>query len=732
MSVSRAKLVSGLPPQIGRSLPRIEDERALRGKACHVDDIKLPGLLHAAFARSTAARASLLHIDTQVAGRQPGVRAVFTGSMLGNLPALTMNGVVQGLRQFERALLAVDRVHAVGEPIALVVAETAEVAHEAAELIEVQYDFEEPVVDVAAALASPPLIHGWPNNEVFAHRSVHGDCDGAFARATHVVQVRFNMPRVAPVALEPRGTLAAFCSGSRTLTVWLGNQTPHRARSELARILGFELDAIRVIAPDVGGAFGGKASLYPEDVLVAWASMKLARPVKWIATRNEEFTSASHGRGAAASAEAALDSAGHFLAVRASLIFPVGHWGTYSAAVPAWNAARILPGPYAVPAVDICARGVVTNSAPVGIYRGAGRPEAAMLMERLMEEAGRACGVDSIEVRRRNLIVPEAMPYRTPTAQCLDSGDYPRMLQRTLEAAQYEALLRTQAQRRANGALFGIGICIYLEPCGQGSESAKLSVDADGRFHLACGTSSQGQGHRTVLAQIAADHLGVPIESIEVVEGDTGQTPTGVGAVASRSMAIGGSAVKLVAIELRHMLADRGITSTEPLEATVVYETSAEAWSSGCALATVSVDIDTGETTVQQFIWVDDAGIIVNPLLAHGQMLGGLAQGLGQILCERVHYDASGQLLTGTLMDYPLLRADQMPQVQLSTMSTPTRANALGTKGVGESGCIAAPAAVYNAALDALRPVGVTELDIPLTSEVVWRAMRRARQSPHG
>src|SRR6266850_921506 len=288
MSVSRAKLVSALPPQIGRSLPRIEDERALRGKACHVDDLKLPGLLHAAFARSTAARASLRHIDTQVAGRQPGVRAVFTGSMLGNLPALTMNSVVQGLRQFERALLAVDRVHAVGEPIALVVAETAEVAHEAAELIEVQYDFEEPVVDVAAALASPPLIHGWPNNEVFAHRSVHGDCDGAF---------------------------------------------------------------------------GGKASLYPEDVLVAWASMKLARPVKWIATRNEEFTSASHGRGAAASAEAALDSAGHFLAVRASLIFPVGHWGTYSAAVPAWNAARILPGPYAVPAVDICARGVVTNSA---------------------------------------------------------------------------------------------------------------------------------------------------------------------------------------------------------------------------------------------------------------------------------------------------------------------------------------------------------------------------------
>ena len=732
MSVPQANLRSQSSPQIGLSLPRIEDDRALRGKACYVDDLKLSGVLHAAFARSTVARAFLRHVDIEAARRKPQVRAVFTGAMIQELPALTMNGVIPELRQLERTLLAVDRVLAVGEPIALVVADTAEAALEAVDLIEVQYALEEPLVDATAALAASSLMEEWPDNEVFTHHHVNGDPDGAFARASHRVQVRFTMPRVAPVALEPRGTLAEFRPESPTLTVWLGNQTPHRARIELARILGLELSAVRVIAPDVGGAFGGKASLYPEDVLVAWAAMQLRRPVKWIATRNEEFVSASHGRGVTASAEAALDEQGHFLALRADLVFPIGHWGTYSAAVPAWNAARILPGPYAIPAVDIRARGVLTNSAAVGIYRGAGRPEAAMLMERLIEEAGRACGLDSIEVRHRNLIPPQAFPYRTPTAQCLDSGDYPRLLQRTLELGQYAALRRAQVQRRADGALYGIGVCMYLEPCGQGSESARLSVDCDGKFLLACGTSSQGQGHRTALAQIAADYLNVPIERIDVTEGDTARTPTGVGAVASRSMAIGGSAVKVAAIKLHGMLADRDAACREPLEVSVLYEAAGEAWSAGCALATVSVDAETGELTVERFIWIDDAGVIVNPLLAHGQMLGGLAQGLGQILCEQVYYDASGQLLTGTLMDYALLRADQMPHVELHTMSTPTRANALGSKGVGESGCIVAPAAVYNAALDALRPMGVTELDIPLSSEVIWRAMRRAAHARHG
>jgi carbon-monoxide dehydrogenase large subunit len=424
-------------------------------------------------------------------------------------------------------------------------------------------------------------------------------------------------------------------------------------------------------------------------------------------------------------AQAAVDSRGQFAAIRAEMEFPLGSWGTLSAAVPAVNAARILPGPYRVPAVDIRARGIVTNTAAVGIYRGAGRPEAAMIMERLMECAAAVTGLDPVEIRRRNLLKAEDLPIRTPTGERLDTGDYRRLLDRALESSGYAQLRRMQVERRARGELFGIGICVYVEPCGKGWESARIRVAPDGKFIVSCGTSSQGQGHRTALAQIAADRLGVPLGNIEIVEGDTSATPEGVGALASRSIAIGGSAIVSAVEELKAKMAASGDTAEEH-EVTIQYTAPHEAWSSGCGIATVTIDAETGVLRVQRLLWVDDAGLVINPQLAEGQMYGGLAQGLGQVLCEKIHYDADGQLLTGSLMDYSILRADQMPVVELHSMASTTDANLLGAKGVGESGCIVAPALVYNAALDALRPLGVTDLPMPLTSENIWRAITRA------
>ena len=714
----------GHPPFIGQSVPRVEDDRLLRGEGCYVSDLRLANTVHAAFVRSPVARARLLAVRTSEAERHPGVLLVLTGRMTAGLDALSVNPVVPGIRLFHRPLLAIDRLNAVGEAIAMVVAGTLEAALEAVELVEVEYEALQPAVATHEAGAAEPLFSGWQDNYAFSQEWERGDVRQCFEEAAHVIEVDFTMPRVAPMPLEPRATLATWTSKPDLLTVYLGTQTPHRARTEIARILELDRSSVRVVTPDVGGAFGGKASIYPEEVLVAAASIRLGRPVRWVATRNEDFTSASHGRGGHLKAQASLTADGRITAIRADVEFPIGLWGTYSAAVPAINAARILPGPYAVPVVKINTRGVVTNTAPVGIYRGAGRPEAAMLMERLLERAALTVSLDPVEIRRRNLLRAADLPLLTPTGQRLDSGDYRRMLDLALEASDYVKLRREQVERRAAGELFGIGICVYVEPCGLGWESARLTRAPDGRVTLACGTSSQGQGHRTAMAQIAADCLGIAFDEITVLEGDTATTPAGVGALASRSIAIGGSAVKRAAEELLAKIAALSGPQTEPVEASVSYNAPHEAWSSGCAVSSVSVDAETGELQVLDFVWVDDAGLVINPKLVEGQLLGGLAQGLGQVLCERLYYDGDGQLLTGSLMDYAVLRADQMPRIELRSIHSSTDANALGAKGVGESGCIVAPAAIYNAALDAVAPLGITDLPIPLSSENIWLAIK--------
>ncbi len=739
---------------IGRSRLRVEDERLLTGRGRYVNDVSLPGCLYVAFVRSVHGAAALRRIGTDAAAAVPGVVAVFTGADVADLGAPAVNHLLPGLRVPPFQVLARDAVCAVGQPVAAVVAATPEAAADGAELVEIDYEPTEVTLTPVQTKGEAAVSHDWRS----------GDADAAFRTAARVVRVRVEHSRVAPMPLEPRAAAAYWDAGEERLTVWLSTQTPHRARQDLATILRIDAARIRVIAPDVGGAFGGKASIFPEDIFVAWASRRLGRPVRWRGSRGEDLLAGTHGRGGTLEGELAVSTDGKALALRARLSFPLGHWMPYSGVVPGWNAARILPGPYSIAAVDIHLDAFPDNTAAVGIYRGAGRPEAAMLLERLMDEAARELAIDPVELRRRNLLVGHAAPRVTPTGVALDSGNYGVVLEEAVELAGYAALRERQAARRANGGIFGVGVAMYVEPCGQGWESAVVRLARNGSIVAATGSTAQGQGRETAYAQIVADVLALPPDAVSVKHGDTDQTPAGIGALASRSTAIGGSALLRAAQELRtkacalaarllqlrpeqiivdedgfaldtdperriswKLLADAAYAEdSEGLVSSVVFHADGEAWSSGCCIAAVSIDADTGVPTIEHLAWVDDAGVVVNPLLVEGQLLGGMAQGIGEALMERVVYDGDGQILTGSLMDYALPRAADMPPVLLRSLATPSPVNALGAKGVGEAGCIGVPAAIVNAVVDALAPFGVRHLDMPLTSEKIWRALRDA------
>ncbi len=742
-------------PWIGRARSRVEDERLTIGHGRFVSDLTPQDCLHLAFARSPYAHAMLTEVGIEDAAAVPGVAAVITGDDVAGLDDLPVNPLLPGIRQPRFPVLARDRLRAVGEPVAAVIAYTLATAVDAAELVEIDCDPLDPALGTEEG--GPDLFEDVPANRAFAHRWHAGDGDDVFAAAHSTVSVQVDHERVAPFALEPRAALAEPADDG-ALTVWLSTQTPHRARDDLAALLGLEATKVRVVAPDVGGAFGGKASLYPEELMVAWAAQQLGRPVKWVASRGEELLAATHGRGLATRAVAALAEDGRVVALRAQIAAPLGHWMPFSAVVPARNAGRILPGPYAISAVDIEAHGTLTSTAPMGIYRGAGRPEAAALMERLMDAGAVAVDLDPVEIRRRNLIPASAMPYSTPTGETYDSGDYVACLDRACAAAGYDALRRDQAARRARGELVGIGVAVYVEPCGTGWEGAEIRLAADGTIVAATGSSAQGQGRETTVQAIVADGLGVPPEIVRVAEGDTLEVPAGIGALASRSTAIGGSAVVEAAENFRAKAVgaaatllqakheDIELTAAGPrdaaggaeiawaalaeaagaLAAEIRYTVPGEAWAYGACIAVLSVDPETGVPTVEGITWADDAGVVVNPLLADGQLVGGLAQGLGQALMERIVYDDDGQLVTGSLMDYAVPRAADMPPVDLHRSETPATVNRLGAKGVGEAGCIGIPAAILNAAYDALAPIGVRELRMPLTPARLWDAMRRA------
>ncbi|WP_196941918.1 xanthine dehydrogenase family protein molybdopterin-binding subunit [Pseudooceanicola algae] len=724
-------------------MKRREDPALLKGAGHYVDDLSPPGCLVMDFFRSPEPSGRILSIDKADALAVEGVVAVLGAADLPLKGSSAVNMLIKGARQRPFDVLAGDVVTALGQPVVAVVAQNRAAALDGAEALLVE-------IEPGETLDSAP------------HPTAHhasGDAGAALDSAAVRVEAALNHARLAPMALEPRAALADW--DGQTLTLHLSTQTPFRAREDLARILGLPLAQVRVIAPDVGGAFGGKASIYPEEVALAFAAHQLGRAVKWTATRSDDLMAATHGRGAETRAEIGLDAAGLITAFRAELTFSLGSWTPYSAYAPARNAARILPGPYRCGPVDIHLATRFENRAPMGIYRGAGRPEAVMLTERLIDKAALAAGIDPLDLRRRNILRSGDFPYASPTGELLDQSNPAALLDRLEREADYAALRARQARRRAEGEVVGIGLALYIEPCGQGWETARLRLCADGSFAAQTGASAQGQGRETAFAQIAADVLCVAPECVQVGEGDTAALSNGLGALASRSTAIGGSAMLRAARRFLDQacarLADlQGLARDDilpgeggllvgnrllgwpeiaclpgfaDLAVEETYTAPREAWASGAVLAEVSVDPDTGVPLVERIIWVDDAGRVINPMLLKGQMMGGLAQGLGHVFMERIAYDDDGQLLTGSLMDYAVPRAGDMPRdLHLHSEPTLSGANDLGAKGVGEAGCIGVPPALVNAVQDALSPFTRQDLHLPLTSENIWRAMHPAKE----
>ncbi len=695
---------------IGQSQLRREDAKLVTGMGCFAGDVKLDNLLQVSFARSYVPAGRIVACDLNGALNMPGVAAVFSGKHVCHLGNLSVNPVLDIKRKTDFPILAFEEVEAVGQPIAAVLATSVNLGLDALEAVLVDIQEED------ARIQETALSGSWKA----------GDVERQFAQADHIVEVSVDHPRLAPSPLEPRGITVKYDSTSDSLTVWCSTQTPHRARTELARILDIDPCRIRVIAPDVGGAFGMKASLYPEEVFTVWAALNQRRSTRWIASRADDFLSATHGRGASSSAQMAITEQGDFLAIRARIENPLGHWLPTSAAVPSWNAGRILPCGYRIESVDIETEGRLSNTAPVGIYRGAGRPEAACLMERLVDEAAVITGIDPIDLRLKNLLSPNDLPYTTATGIVLDSGRYAEAIEILKKKANYEDIKANRDRRRAQGELVGVGVAFYIEPCGSGWESARVTLNPDGSALAATGGSSQGHGRETAFAQIVAERLGISMDSVSVVHGDTEKCPNGIGALASRSTAIGGSAIRRACDEILAIKQDSG-GHQEPVTAEIEYENSGEAWGYGCYIIYLSIDPATGILTIEAATCVDDVGNIINLTAVEGQIMGGFAQGLGEALMERIVYDDEGQLLTGSFTDYAVPRAADMPPLSISKLVTPSPCNELGAKGVGEAGTIGAPAAILNAAVDALRPLGVEKLQMPLTGEQLWRAIKNAQ-----
>ena len=757
---------------IGRPLKRREDHRLLTGAGSFVDDLRPPGCAHVALLRSPHAHARIARLDVEAARRAPGVLLVVTGRDTAHLAPMPVNRMMPDMKVPPHPILADGVVTSTGIPVAAVVAESVYAAHDALDLIEVEYEPLPALPEPEGALAAgaPAVFPGVDGNRVLHRALREGEAAAAFAEAAHVVSLRVAQSRVSAVALEPRSVLATFDRFTEELTMWVSCQAPFRIRAEVARLLELPESRVRVIAPDVGGGFGVKTGPYREDVLLAWLARRLARPVKWVATRREDQATTNQARGSVCEGELALDADGRITGLRARIASPLGSSLMNAAAGSPWNHARLLPGAYVVPACDIAVSGAVTTTAPVAAYRGAGRPEACFYIERLMDTAARVIGLDPAELRRRNLIPPERFPFRTVTGQSYDSGDYPQALERALAAADYAGLRKQQAERRAGGEIVGIGVVSYVEPCALGWESGSIRVERSGRVTAITGSSAHGQGHETTFAQVVADHLGVTPDEVTVLHGDTRSGPEGFGTFGSRSVALGGGALVRGSVEVRdkgRRIAARlleaapedvigvpggfqvtgvpakrvtwkevataayaGGTALPPgdtpgLEATMYFQAEAEVWSYGAVVCLVSIARDTGRLTIEKLVWVDDAGTIINPLLAEGQLLGSLAQGLGQALLEAIVYDGDGQLLTSTLMDYAIPRAEDIPALTIEKMHIATPRNPLGAKGLGEAGCIAIPPALVNAAVDALAPHGVTHVDMPLHPERLWTALNR-------
>jgi carbon-monoxide dehydrogenase large subunit len=763
---------------IGAAVPRLEDERFLTGRGRYVDDMAMPGTAYACVLRSPHAHARIVGIDKTAASRAPGVLLILTGEdavrdKLGGLPCRNAPGTPVGGR-FHRPLqpvLANGKVRHVGDRVALVVAETAPQSKDAAELIEVEYQAL-PAVTLADALG-PGAAKVWDDADGnLAFELERGEADAtarAFASAAHVTRVKVRYPRAAANTIEPRSALAYRDPLDGRYTLCSSAQSPWYVRDVVAEVLGMPPLSLRVVAPDVGGGFGMKAMIYPEEVMVLWAAGKLDRPVKWTADRSEAIASDTHGRDLMAEAELALSADGRILALRVTAAVNLGAYLSTSAGVPPHNATVSYPGPYHVPHIHAKARAAFTHTAPLGPYRGSGKPEASFVMERLVDKAAREMGIDLVEMRRRNLIAPGAFPYRAATGYVYDGGEFERVLDKALALADWAGFPKRAEESARRGLRRGRGLAMHCQRAGNQSERMEIRVAPSGSVALHVGTHSHGQGHETMFAQMVSEWLGLKLDQVRVFQGDTDRLLYGRGTFAQRSMIAGGSALKVAAEEVvrkgkrlagwmlevsEHdiVFANRAFR-VEGTDRQVSFEKVAEksyqglglppefgvgldgvgshpgpnTFPNGCMICEVELEPDTGRVHVRTLTAVDDAGVVVNPLTLDGQLHGSIAQGFGETLIEEVVYDReSAQLLTGTFMDYGMPRASDMPDIRSEVHPVPAKTNLLGVKGGAEAGNAGAPPAILHAVLDALAPWGVTDIEMPLTPERVWRAINRS------
>ncbi len=735
----------------GARIKRIEDPRLLTGRGSFVDDLTPPGLWYVVIVRSPHAHARVRRV------RSRSKAEVVTAHDLGK--PVWLPGEAFGGRFARHPALATDRVCYVGQPVAAVLARTLAEAVDAASEVEIAYDLLPPIIDAEQALHrdSPVLHPRLKTNVVYRKTWTRGGGVKAFRDAPVLIEQRIAHQRVAAVTLEGRAVLATPPQrGERTLTVWSSTQMPHGLRDELVGWVPRGM-TVRAVAPDVGGGFGAKGTIYPEELLIPLLALRFDRPLKWVESRREHMQAICHGRSQFADVSLAATRAGRVLRLRLRVVADVGAYVLATTAFVPSLTLEMATGPYHIRAVDVELVEVYTNKVPTGAYRGAGRPEATFYLERAMDILAAEVGVDPAEIRRRNFIPADRFPYRAPSGASYDSGNYPRALDRALEASAYTRWRQQQAAAREQGRYLGIGLSSYVETCTYGGDTSRVVLNPTGKATVYSGTSPHGQGGATGFAQIVADVLGIDVTQVTVIHGDTAVIPEGEGTAGSRTLVVGGSAVyrasqvvrqkllKRAARKLEAAIEDlvlaegrihvagtptRGLALAElvgsrPLSGAGRYSVRGATFPFGTHITIVEADPETGEVRLLQHVAVDDCGVVINPLLVEGQIHGGVAQAVGQALYEDVYYDESGQLVTGSLADYAIPRAHMMPPLNLLRTETPSLRNPLGAKGVGEAGTIGATPAVVNAVMDALAPLGVRHLDMPLTPQKIWAAVRQ-------
>ncbi len=769
--------LSGIPQFMGARVRRREDPALITGQGKYTADFSPENTLYLAFVRSPYAHAKILSIDSNEAEAMSGVVAVFTGDdinpdLAGGVPIGAPGGdppYAEG-KNPPRPVLGSGKVRFAGEPVAVVVADSPATAVDALETIFVDYEPLDVVIDPEAALAEgSPIIHEeWDNNLAFRWGPIGEDVAEIFAQAAHTVELRLENQRVIPNAMEPRAALASYDADSGITTVWSTTQSAHGAREGLAGALGVDRESLRVIAPEVGGGFGAKAPVYPEEIVAAYLARRLGQPIKWVATRSEDYLSTYHGRGQTNTIRLAADENGRVQAADLHILFECGAYYSQIGPIIPTLTVMMMCGVYAFPKIHAEVTAVFTNKHPAEPYRGAGRPEGAFLIERAMTALASEMDLDPAELRRRNYIPPEAFPYTTPSGAVYDSGEYARGLDKALALIEYDKLRREQDHRRRHGSnkLMGIGLATYVEVCGFGPwEMGSVYMDENAKVTILTGSSPHGQGHQTAWAQIAADALQIPPEDIVVKHGDTAVVPRGIGTFGSRSAAVAGSSVHNNAISVRdkarqiaaHLLeaaevdvqlvngrfqvagvpnrslgwAEVAAASDDHLpealhgglESDTDFSPEGNLYPFGTHVAVVEIDTETGVVDIVRYVTVDDCGVVINPLIVEGQVHGGIAQGIGQALYEGSRYNESGNLVSGSLLDYALPRSDNFFAFETNRTETPTPLNPMGVKGIGEAATIGSTPTIVNAVVDALSHLGVRNLDMPLTAEKLWRVI---------